>query len=111
MQEKLNKFKEESKKLGVSESVVMLLRKFQSMYDELSFMVARNSKHMCMSCETVSTIGGSTTEEFLDSSIKVSMHCTVTMAKLGSSPVSILSAKCGTGKIVFKEQKKCLLLK
>ena len=95
----LSKFKDESKKMKMPEAAVYLLRKFQAMNDNMQALVDRCTQHLTMSCQTVTTVGGAATEDFLDSRIKTSMHATVTMKTLGASPVTILAAKCEMGKV------------
>lgn len=97
----LNKFKDESKKMKMPEAAVYLLRKFQAMHDDTNSLVQLCLKHLAMSCRSVITVGGSATEEFVDTVAKPSMYITASMNVEGASPVTIKTVKCEMGKVVI----------
>src|SRR6266404_6495977 len=97
----LSKFKKDSEKLKMPEAAVYLLKYFSVKFDDLSLMVAKLYEHFNVVCGTYTTVGGSSTEEMLNSSIKSGMSCVIQMKQVGVSPVTIVTAECQPGKIVI----------
>ena len=96
----LSKFKDLSKKLNISEATVYLLKILSAKIADLESSLSKINQHLCMTCGHYTTSGGAVTEVILDSAVKPNMHALVQMSELGTTPVSIVSAKCLMGQIL-----------
>lgn len=102
VQSKMDAFKDDAEKMGISQESVYLLRKFQTMHDELSSLMDLKTKTFIRYSGSHTTLGGATTEEVALVGVKAGMGCIVQISELGSSPVNLLSAKTDIDKLVLE---------
>jgi len=98
----LKKFRDQSKKMNLSELGVWLLRKFQTMHDELAHQLTVKTCHFARRAGHYKTLGGAATEDITISGVKASMKCMVQMHTEGAVPVTIVTAKCDKNKLTVE---------
>jgi len=101
MKETVSKFSKDAEKLGISETAVYLLRKFQAMHDDLRSLLNEKTNSFIRSSGRLTTSGGNAVEEIDLPGAKEAMQCQVQMHTLGASPVTILSAKAMKDKLII----------
>ena len=101
MKEILKKFKNESIKFGVSESHAYLLRKINSMINELRVTeinrLRKKAIHWVSECAKYTTVGGAALETIVIPNVTADMMVSVNITEEGASPVSVKTAKCIAG--------------
>ena len=97
------KLEKRSIKLGISEKLVWLLDKYEAKPDELELYVKYLLKayKICGTkyCGEYTTTGGAPIEDITIGGVEDTQKCVVVLKQAGVTPVTVLSAKCGAGKI------------
>jgi len=101
----LKKYKNQSKKSGMSEVLIHSLRVINSKIKNLKSTcidrLTRKTLHWIFTSGTYDTVGGGTTEDIALLGVLPEMIATVTVNTYGGTPITRLAAKCGTDKITL----------